>query len=54
MTRQKKVNKVKSIDKHTSTHEDKDGETWNCVFDRCFLIGTTYVIIKDFPEQTDI
>jgi len=40
MTLQNKVKKVKSIDKHTSTHEEKDGETWYCVFDRCYSIGT--------------
>lgn len=39
----------------TSTHTDKDGILWYCVFDRCYsVVHGSFVMVRDMPDQTDI
>ena len=38
----------------TSTYLDKEGETWNCLFERGYKIDDDLVIVQDFPEMAEI
>lgn len=38
----------------TSTTVDEHGQTWRCVFERCFSMGDEYTLFRDFPDQAEI
>jgi len=38
----------------TSIYLDKEGETWNCLFERGYKFDDDLVVVQNFPDMAEI